>query len=241
MKNGKRIAAVVLAAGSGKRMGTNTPKQFLEVNEKPLLYYCTKKFNDSFIDEIIIVCRPDDKEYISKEIVKKFSLGKVTKIVCGGKERYHSVAAGLEAIDFCDYVLIHDGARPFVTDEIIDSAYETVSENGSAITAVPSKDTVKIVDENGFITATPNRNTVYLMQTPQTFDFLSIRNCYRQLLSQEDEIIASGVTITDDAMVMEKFGSGKVKLSSGDYRNIKITTPEDMILAKAYMEDLKLC
>lgn len=241
MKDEKRLAAIVLAAGSGKRMGTDTPKQFLEVNEKPLLYYCIKKFNDSFVDEIIIVCRPDDKEYIKEEIVKKYSFGKVTKIVCGGKERYHSVAAGLEAIDSCDYVYIHDGARPFVTDEIIESAFETVSKNGTAITAVPSKDTVKIVDEDGFVAMTPNRNTVYLMQTPQTFDFASIRDCYRQLLKEENNIIESGIAITDDAMVMEKFGKDKVRLSKGDYRNIKITTPEDLILAKTYVEDLRLC
>lgn len=238
MKDGKRLAAIVLAAGSGKRMGTNTPKQFLEIKGKPLLYYCLKIFEDSFIDEIIIVCRNDDREFVLSELVNKYSFSKVTRIVEGGKERYHSVAAGLEAVSGCDYVFVHDGARPFVSQEIIENSYSTVDEFGSAITSVPAKDTVKLATEDGYISSTPNRNSVYLMQTPQTFDFACIRDCYRKLIENEEDVHKSGIVVTDDAMVMEYFTDKKVKLSKGDYRNIKITTPEDLKIAGVYMEEM---
>jgi len=240
MKNQKRMAAIVLAAGSGKRMGTNTPKQFLEIKGKPLLYYCLKKFEESFVDEIVLVCRKEDKDYILSELVNRYSFKKITSIVEGGRERYHSVAAGLEAVSDCDFVFIHDGARPFITNEIIEDAYNTVVENGSAITSVPSKDTVKLATEDGFIKSTPNRNSVYLMQTPQTFDFVAIRDCYRELIENEEEVLNAGIVVTDDAMVMEQFSDRKVRLSKGDYRNIKITTPEDLKVAEVYMEEMGL-
>jgi len=241
MKDGKRFAAVVLAAGSGKRMGINTPKQFLEMNGKPLLYYCLKTFQESFIDEIVIVCRNEDFEYVKTDIVERYSFDKIKSIVFGGRERYHSVAAGLEALDGFDFVMIHDGARPFVSQEVLENAYQVVSKKGSAIAAVPAKDTVKIVDEDMSVSQTPNRSSVYLMQTPQTFDFDCIKNCYRELLKMEEKVISEGVVITDDAMVMEYFGNRKVYLSAGDYKNIKITTPEDLAIAAVYMEENEKC
>lgn len=237
MKDGKKLAAIVLAAGSGKRMGSNTPKQFLEINGKPLLYFCLKVFQDSFIDEIIIVARPSDRDYIKKDIVENFSFGKVTRIVDGGKERFHSVAAGLEAIDDCDYVFIHDGARPFVNENILEDAFETVTRTGSAITAVPSKDTVKIIGADGSVVETPDRNTLFNMQTPQTFEFELIRDCYRKLINSEKEISEKNISVTDDAMVMELFSNKKVYVSKGDYKNIKVTTPEDLIIASAYLQN----
>ena len=236
MRDGKKCAAIVLAAGSGKRMGTKVPKQFLELDGKPILYYCLKTFEDSFIDEIVIVCRPEDEEYVRTEIACKYSFEKITRITAGGKERYHSVAAGLEAIEECDYVFIHDGARPFVNDDILDASFRGVSEYHSAITSVPAKDTVKIADENRFVCETPKRDRVYLMQTPQTFDFDEIRQCYRMLINNEEELISKGIAITDDAMVMEYFGDRRVYLSQGDYKNIKVTTPEDIAIAKMFLE-----
>lgn len=240
MRDGKKCTAVVLAAGSGKRMGTNTPKQFLEINGKPILYYCLEAFENSFIDEIVLVCRKDDKNYLLTEIVNKYSFEKVVNIVEGGKERYHSVAAGLEATGSCDFVFIHDGARPFVTKEILDSSFEAVCRYGAVVAAVPSKDTVKLADEDGFVTDTPRRDMVYCMQTPQTFDYNKIKKCYEMLMEKENEIIGMGISITDDAMVMEHFGDERVFLSKGDYRNIKITTPEDLQIARIYVEEFGL-
>ena len=242
MKDGKKCAAIVLAAGSGKRMGGDVPKQFMTICGKPLLYYALKTFQESFIDEIVIVTKAENEEYVRREIVERFSFGKVMKIAEGGRERYHSVALGLEALnDDCDIVFIHDGARPFVTKEVLDEAFNGVMSHHVAIASVPSKDTVKIADSDGFVTDTPNRNSVYIMQTPQTFEFEEIRDCYRKLIERETEILRSGITITDDAMVMEQFGERKVFLSRGDYRNIKVTTPEDLKIAKLYVEDLGLC
>lgn len=244
MKDNKKCAAIILAAGSGKRMGGDKPKQFLTVCGKPLLYYSIKAFQESFIDEIVIVTKAENIDYVKEDIVKTYSFDKVSFIVEGGKERYHSVACGLEALCNlkCDYVFIHDGARPFVTEQILESAFEGVNKYHAAVAAVPSKDTVKLRDDDGFVSQTPNRKSVYIMQTPQTFEYERILGCYRKLVEKEDEVLKTGVIITDDAMVMEYFEKEcKIYLSEGDYRNIKVTTPEDMRIAELYAEDLKLC
>ena len=250
MKDGKRCAAIVLAAGSGKRMGGNVPKQFMTVGDKPLLYYSLKTFQESFIDEIVVVTRQENIEYVANDIVKKYSFGKVTAVVSGGWERYHSVAIGLDTLEnrdglatdndkTIDYVFIHDGARPFVTSKILEDSFDAVCKYGAVVAGVPSKDTVKILDENGFVIDTPNRNCVYIMQTPQVFDFADIHKCYSKLIEGESEITAKGIVVTDDAMVMELFGSRKVFISMGDYKNIKVTTPEDMVTAQTYLEEMK--
>lgn len=249
MKDGKRCAAIVLAAGSGKRMGGAVPKQFMTIGNKPLLYYCLKTFQESFIDEIVIVTRQENIEYVRGDIVDAYSFGKVTAVVAGGKERYHSVAMGLETLgkreelesegnERIDYVFIHDGARPFVNVKVLEDAFDAVRLHGAAVAGVPSKDTVKILDENGFVVDTPNRNCVYIMQTPQVFAFNDIHKCYRKLIDCEEQIIADGIVVTDDAMVMELFGNRKVFISMGDYRNIKVTTPEDLVTAQTYLEDI---
>lgn len=247
-----RCAAIVLSAGKGKRMGTDRPKQYLDLCGKPVLYYSLKAFQESFMDEIVIVASKDDAAYIKDEIVDKYGIGKVSEIVEGGAERYDSVLCGLRALgsfdmkegDGCDYVFIHDGARPFVDDEILKRAYETVREFGTAVTAVPVKDTVKIVGSDGITIDTPDRNSVWLMQTPQVFRYRDIFEAY---LKMEEELYSSDamskdagnsaehIRITDDAMVMEHFGSLPVHIIRGSYRNIKITTPEDMIISKAWI------
>lgn len=228
----KKCAAVVLAGGSGKRMHADTAKQYLLLSGKPILYYSLKAFEDSFIDEIILVTGKGEIPYCKEEIVNRYGLSKVVTFTEGGRERYHSVAAGLSAIRDCDYVFIHDGARPFVTSEILMRAYDMVKQCGTAIAAMPVKDTIKIADEEGFVKETPNRSSVWMIQTPQVFSFPSIKSAYGELLAKEAELIKKGIQITDDAMVMETFGGCPVRLVEGSYRNIKITTPEDLSIAE---------
>lgn len=230
-----KTTAIVLAAGQGKRMGSDVAKQYLLLNERPVLYYSLKNFEESPVDEIILVTGEGMQEYCQKEIVDKYNIKKVSKIICGGKERYHSVACGLRAIDKCDYVLIHDGARPFATPSIIESGIEAVKKYNACVIGMPVKDTIKISDEEGFGKSTPNRNQVWQIQTPQIFSFEMIRDAYERLLVEENELKEKGISITDDAMVAELFTNCKVKFVEGSYQNIKITTPEDLDIAKLFL------
>ena len=233
----ERTAAIVLAAGSGKRMESSTKKQYMLLREKPVIYYSLKAFQDSFIDEIVLVVSPDDIEYCQKEIVKRYGFSKVKSIIEGGKERYHSVAAGLSSISECDFVFIHDGARPLVTEEILGRALSSVKEFKACVTGMPVKDTIKIADKEGYISSTPERKLVWMVQTPQVFDCALIKEAYDKLILSEKDLLKEGITITDDAMVVEKFTGQPIKLVSGSYENIKITTPEDIITAENCIKD----
>lgn len=229
--------AIVLAAGQGKRMNSNIQKQYLLINEKPVLYYSLKAFEDSFIDDVVLVVGKDEIEYCKNEIVENYGFKKVKSIVSGGKERYHSVAYGLQAINWsCDYVFVHDGARPFIDNEILARAYQTVKETQAAVVGMPVKDTIKISDEKGYVSQTPNRAYVWQTQTPQVFDKQIISDSYQKLLANEESMIEQGISITDDAMVVEHFTNIKVKLVEGSYKNIKITTPEDLDIAKIFLK-----
>lgn len=230
LQSGK-TAAIVLAAGKGKRMNSRVQKQYLLIYNKPVIYYTLKAFEESDINEVILVTGQDEIEYCRREIVEKYGLKKVNGIVPGGRERFDSVYEGLRAISDCDYVLIHDGARPFVTPELINDNIACVRKEGACVTAVPSKDTVKIADEAGFIRDTPPRSLVWQIQTPQSFSYEMILEAYKKRAKAHDE------SVTDDAMVVEKYAHQKIRLLMGDYRNIKITTPEDLILAKALLEE----
>lgn len=233
---GEKCTAIVLSAGKGSRMGTDKPKQYLDLCGRPVLYHSLKVFQDSFIDEIVIVASKDDFTYIKEEITDKYGITKVSGITEGGAQRYDSVLNGLRAVKGSDYVFIHDGARPFVDDEILKRAYETVRKFGTAIAAVPSKDTVKITDEEGVAVDTPDRSSVWLMQTPQVFRYNDIKDAYERMAAQQgNDQNGQPVKITDDAMVMEHFGTLPVHVSMGSYRNIKITTPEDMLIAEAFL------
>ena len=144
--------AIVLAAGQGKRMKSKIQKQFLLLKGKPVLFYSISCFEKSSeIDDIIIVTGAESVEYVKREIVEPFGFQKVKAVVTGGKERYDSVYEGLKACQNCDYVFIHDGARPFVTEEMIERGKKAVIAGGACVLGVPSKDTVKITDEEGFI------------------------------------------------------------------------------------------
>lgn len=228
----KNTVAVILAGGRGKRMGSDVPKQYISVCGKPLLYYTLKAFEESFIERIVLVCGEGDESFCKSEIVDRYGFNKVSDIAVGGKERYHSVWSGLKCIgndvpDGC-IVFIQDGARPFTDTDTMRRCYEDAVKYGSGVAAVPSKDTVKIADKDGFAVSTPARDTVYMVQTPQTFEFKEIYDAYEKLMQSEGELKKAGVIITDDAMVMEHFTNKRVKLTPGDYRNIKITTPEDL-------------
>lgn len=226
--------AVVLAAGVGKRMQSNTKKQFLQLKDKPIIYYSLKAFQESFVDEIVLVVSEEDISYCEKEIVEKYGFTKVKHIAIGGKERYHSVAAGIESLSACDYVFIHDGARPMLTNEILVRAYEQVKEYGACVVGMPTKDTIKIADKTGYIAQTPDRNLVWTIQTPQVFSYSLIKQAYKELLIKEFELREEGINITDDAMVVETLMEHPIKLVEGSYENIKITTPEDLKIADSF-------
>lgn len=229
-----KTVAIVLAAGRGKRMQSDVAKQYLLVRNKPILYYSLKAFQDSSVDEIILVTTESEIAYCKDEIVEKYAFSKVSQIVAGGKERYHSVHNGLKACKDVDIVLIHDGARPFVDDAIIARNINMVKEYGACVTGMPVKDTIKIADAEGFVQETPRRDLIWAIQTPQTFRYDLIRNAYDTFINNE-EVNCKSYNVTDDAMVAELFGGLKVKLVEGSYNNVKITTPEDMVLAEAIL------
>ena len=225
------VSAMVLAAGSGSRMKSKTPKQFLMLGDKPLIYYSLKTFEASVVDEIILVCRYEDIEYCKQEVVKKYDFTKVKRIVAGGKERYDSVSKGLKALNKkSDIVMIHDGARPFVTNGMILGSISAARRYKACTTAVPAKDTIKVVDTDMFGIDTPDRKTLYQIQTPQTFDRRLLEEAYSRLRSDENK------NITDDTMIVEKYMDQRVKIIEGSYENIKVTTPEDMKIAEALMK-----
>ena len=226
----EKCTAIVLAAGQGKRMGTEIQKQYLEINEKPILYYSLRVFDASpLIDEIVLVVGKGQKEYCEREIVRKYGIQKVTIIVEGGTERYHSVYNGLQYVDG-GYVYIHDGARPFVTEEILKRAYEEVKNSQACVVGVPVKDTIKIADTKEYVQSTPDRKYLWTIQTPQVFNTQLIKSAYEALMSKDS------IQVTDDAMVAEQMLGIKVKLVQGSYKNIKITTPEDLEIAKIFVE-----
>ena len=235
-----KTVAVVLAAGSGSRMNSDVKKQYMEIGGKPLIYYSLKTFEESMIDDIVLVVSKGDIDYVRTEIVQKYGFDKVTAVVEGGLYRYHSVRLGLEAAaPDCDYAFIHDGARPFVTKDIILRALNAVKEYGACVVGMPVKDTIKIADEKGFAATTPDRNLTWMVQTPQVFSYKMILELYQRLDREEGELMAKGINITDDAMVVEYCSDKKIKLVEGAYTTIKITTAEDIPAAEAILKDWK--
>lgn len=233
MKEEKKTA-IILAAGQGKRMNARVQKQFLLLKGNPVLYYSMKAFEESTVDEIILVTGREEMEYCKEEIVNRYGFRKVRAVISGGKERYHSVYEGLKAARGADYVFIHDGARPFVTPEIITRTLEGARAFGACAAGMPVKDTIKLIDQQGFTASTPERSKVWLVQTPQTFSYTLIFDAYQSLLQREAE--GESLSVTDDAMVLETVTGRKTKLIEGSYENIKITTPSDLQLAEAFCE-----
>lgn len=217
------ISAIILAGGKGKRMGAKISKQYIELNGKPILYYTLKRFVDcEGIDKIILVLPKDEIEYCNKEILENTL--KVDMIVEGGKERQDSVYNALQKINDSEIVLIHDGARAFVSERVIKDGIKYAKIYGAAAPGVMPKDTIKVVDENGFSDSTPDRSKLLAIQTPQTFKLEIIKECH-------EKVKENNISVTDDTMVVEMYNN-KVYLYNGEYTNIKVTTPEDLILAE---------
>lgn len=230
----EKNTAIVLAAGQGKRMHSKIQKQFLEIGGKPVLYYSLRCFQDSpLIDDIILVTGEDALACCRSEIVDRYGFTKVSRIVQGGKERYDSVYAGLLACEDTDYVLIHDGARPFITEEILRRGMEGVKETGACVIGMPSKDTVKLSDAAGFVSETPDRKTVWTIQTPQIFSYNLIKSVHDSIRRKDMS------QITDDAMVVEQESGTRIRLVEGSYMNLKITTPEDLNVAEIFLQIYK--
>ena len=229
MNTGKNTA-IVLAAGQGKRMNSKIQKQFLEIQGCPVLYYSLRCFQDSpLIRDIILVTGEDMVSYCEKEIVEKYNFTKVRRVIAGGRERYVSVYAVLLACEDCEYVFIHDGARPFITEEILERGLEGAIKTGACVIGMPSKDTVKLADDKGFVSETPERSRVWTVQTRQFFSYSLIRSAHESIRKKDMS------AVTDDAMVVEQETGNSVVLAQGSYQNIKITTPEDLDIAEAFL------
>ncbi|WP_343210416.1 2-C-methyl-D-erythritol 4-phosphate cytidylyltransferase [Anaerolentibacter hominis] len=224
-----KVSAILLAAGLGTRMRSPVAKQYMQLGGYPVLYYSLKALEESFVDEIILVTGKEEMDYCRTEIVEKYGFQKVSRFVEGGEERYLSVYNGLAAIQEEGYVFIHDGARPFLTQDILVRAYQAVQEKKACVVGVPVKDTIKIAGADQSVLATPERSRLWQVQTPQVFETSLIQHAYIKFV--ED----GNTYATDDAMILEQMESCPVYLVEGSYRNIKITTPEDMLIAEAFL------
>ena len=254
-----RITAIVLAAGRGRRMGSRIQKQYMQLAGQPLICHALRAFEQSPVDDIILVCGPGE-EYCRSGIVDAYGFAKVRAVIPGGAERYDSVYAGLKAASGCDYVLIHDGARPCVTDEIIRAAIDGARQYEACEVAVPVKDTIKVADADEFAVETPPRSSLWAMQTPQAFSYPLVYEAYRRFLEPDADrggcilisgsegssgtAVSSGTAassgnaagaVTDDAMVVERFMGRRARLIRGSYENIKVTTPEDLAVAEVFL------
>ena len=192
----EKFVAIVLSAGTGSRMKSDIPKQYMDLNGKPVIYYSLMAFQDSDVESIVLVAGKDDIEYCRKEIVEKYGITKVKAIVAGGAERYDSVFEGLKAAGNCDYVMIHDGARPVLDANIVRRAWQGVVEHRVCVVGMPVKDTIKIVNEEGQAVSTPDRKTLWQIQTPQVFEYELIYKAYNQVISEMRT--GKNINITDD-------------------------------------------
>ena len=223
----KVCCAVIVAAGKGKRMKSAVDKQFIELKGRTIVERTVEKFEKcDVVDEIVLVTGEEHVGYL-EEMSAKCGWVKVSKVVCGGKERQNSVYNGLCALrEDAEIVLIHDGVRPFIKYEEIVLMAEKAAEKKACVLAARVKDTIKVCDENGKVLSTPDRSALWAMQTPQAFEYKLIKNAY-ELLTEAD-------FVTDDASVAEKAGID-VFIVEGGYDNIKITTPEDLYIAEAIL------
>jgi 2-C-methyl-D-erythritol 4-phosphate cytidylyltransferase len=230
-----QITAIVLAAGSGSRMHSEIPKQYMELQGHPLLYYSLKAFEASGVDSIVLVASADSVAYCRENIVEKYGFRKVCAVVPGGAERYLSVYEGLQAAAGADYVLIHDGARPLIDADSISRSICCVRETEACVLGTRVKDTIKLADEENCVAGTPERSRLWAVQTPQSFSSALLMEAYARLFAAQK----AGETlpvITDDAMIVEAMMAHRVTLVEGNYENIKVTTPEDLWIAEAFLE-----
>ena len=228
-----RTLAIILAGGAGKRMGASTNKQFLLLDNKPIIVHTMQVFEECrSIDAFYLVVNQKDLAIIQEEILETYRFSKLAKIVIGGRLRQDSVRNGLEAIDTqCDIVVIHDGARPFVSPAFIEKGIYLMEMFEAIIPALPVKDTIKVISKEGFVVKTLERDSLWHVQTPQTFKFDLISKAYKDGMAKK-------LYGYDDATFLEATGK-KVKVIEGSPYNIKITTPEDLVLARGMLSQLK--
>jgi 2-C-methyl-D-erythritol 4-phosphate cytidylyltransferase len=224
-----RTVAIIPAAGSGSRMNRDVSKQYLTLAGKPILV-CTLEVFEAcpLVDALLVVVPSQDLESVRTDILAPWNLKKVTGIIPGGKERQDSVRAGIEALDGdAELVIIHDAVRPFITAGLIENCVRAAAAEGAATVGVPVKDTVKEVGPDGRILRTCDRSLLWFTQTPQVFRRDIIENAHLAA-------VRDGFRGTDDTSLVERLGIA-VRMILGDYGNIKITTPEDLILAEALL------
>ncbi len=228
-----RTLAIVLAGGAGKRMGSSTSKQFLLLDDRPILVHSLQVFEESRpVDGVYLVVNQRDLPLIQEEVLEAYKFSKITKLVIGGRLRQDSVRNGLEAIDEpCDVVVIHDAARPFVSPAFVEKTISLMEMFDAIIPALPARDTIKVISKEGFVSKTLERDTLWQVQTPQTFKYDLIIRAYREGLAKK-------VLGFDDATFVEYLGK-RVKVVEGSPYNIKITTPEDLIIARGILSQLK--
>ena len=224
------VTAIIAAAGQGKRMQSSINKVFMLLDEKPVLLYSILAFSACVaVDNLVVVVAPDEVEYVTKMLTGLEGI-KPWKVVAGGSERQYSIANALQEIsEKTDVVLVHDGARPLVTKECIDHVIQAAIKNKAAVVDVSVKDTIKIVNDSGVVIGTPERSMLWSIQTPQGFDANILRQAYKQAM--QDHYLG-----TDDASLVERIGVS-VTVVSGSYENLKVTTPEDLIIAEAIVAE----
>lgn len=224
-------SAIILAAGKGRRMESRVNKVYIDLNGKKAIVRTLETFQENpLINEIILVVNKNDIEYCKSEVINFTQFTKIKKIVQGGAARQDSVRNGLKEIsEQAEIVLVHDGARVMVSHDIIERSIEGAISYGAISTGMPVKDTIKVTDKNGFVINTPERNTLWAVQTPQAFKRDIILEAHRRA----EEL---AIEATDDAMLVESLGY-KLKLIEGSYENIKLTTPEDVVIARALIKD----
>jgi 2-C-methyl-D-erythritol 4-phosphate cytidylyltransferase len=224
--NAPKVTAIIVAAGRGERMGIEGSKQFLPICDIPMIALTLSAFESSrLVSKVVVVTR---SEYIIAvaDIVREYGFSKVLRIVKGGETRQQSAASGLKVVDWpVDYLAVHDGARPLITPECIDKVIEAAFENKVTAAAVKLKDTVKIVDDDGFVLSTPDRRNLWAVQTPQVIE----AQLYRAALEKAEK---EGADYTDDCQLCESMNE-RVKLVESEYTNIKVTTSDDISVAEA--------
>jgi 2-C-methyl-D-erythritol 4-phosphate cytidylyltransferase len=228
-----RTLAIVLAGGAGKRMGSSTNKQFLLLDNRPILAHTLQVFQECrAVDGVYLVVNHKDLPLIQEEILENYRFNKILKLVIGGRLRQDSVRNGLEAIDeSCDIVIVHDAARPFVSPAFVEKSIFLMEMFDAIIPAIPVKDTIKVISKEGFVQKTLERDSLWHIQTPQTFKYDLIIRAYREGMGKK-------IYGYDDSTFIEHLGK-KVKVVEGSPYNIKITTPEDLIIAKGILAQIK--
>ena len=225
-----RVAALIPAAGRGRRMAEELPKAFLPMDGTPLLAHTLRQFEASRgVEEVVVLAPPGNGVQLAEELVKRFGFTKVSRIIPGGAERQDSVYAGLKALGpEMDLVLIHDGARPFITPDLIDRIVAETRVLKAVVAAIPVRDTIKEIGEDGRVLKTLNRDRLWEIQTPQGFHYSVLLKAYEKAF--QDRYYG-----TDDAALVERLGIG-VKVIQGSRFNIKITTPEDLAVGEAILK-----